>query len=247
MKKEQDQNTFASIVIFGSSAQAKVVMDNLPRRAAFIHIPSKNTPKQRGAHVPRPFRDPSVCIDASHPCDLHTQTKAWRFARRFDLPLCYLDRPRWTVQSDEIEAANFDAAMAHIAKGARIFQATGFEDAHRAENYPDHSFWIRQIKRGRPSPYAHMQFVKANPPFSAEQERNVLTQLGCTHLILRNGGGTGAAPKLIAARELGLKIIFIGCTRPDFPSVLGKSRFCVARVTSPQEALLWAQAQEKVA
>jgi precorrin-6A/cobalt-precorrin-6A reductase len=52
-------------------------------------------------------------------------------------------------------------------------------------------------------------------PFALDNEREILTQYHIDTIVSKNSGGEATYPKIIAARELGIKVVMVN--RPAIP------------------------------
>ena len=126
------------------------------------------------------------------------------------LRLLRLDRPPWPVQPNWTIVPDMDAAATILPTGARVFLATGRGSVAAFAGRCDVSFVLRVIEADPgPSPWPHIEYMVARPPFSVEEERATLHRLGIGLLVARNSGGTGGTEKLQAASALKLPVIMV--------------------------------------
>lgn len=197
------------ILLCGTSAQGQSLSHDLA--ALGHHVTSL---AGQSARVP-PETPPidaqfDLIIDAAHPFDQQAQSDAVRIATLQTVPLWRIDRPKWDIDHyGATQTPDMTAALNMIASGATVFVATGYEDVDACAAREDLQIYMRQIRKTRPARGDHIRFLDSDPPFEVSQEVALLASLNATHLIIRNAGGDGARPKLDAARELGLTILFI--------------------------------------
>lgn len=167
----------------------------------------------------------TAIMDASHTFDRSVTHQAVATSQALGLPYLRLERPAWQTQGRAgwHHATDVVAANAHIAKGARVFCATGWESLPDYAGFAGEVLLLRQTRRhSRAAPYPFVELVFGDPPFSVVDEQALFKSLGVDVLICRNLGGMASRPKLDAAEALGLKVILID--RPAAPE--GSS--CVA-------------------
>ena len=174
----------------------------------------------------------SAVLDATHPFAARMSHRTARICADRNLPYCQLLRAAWRAEpgdnwthlSDETDAAS------HIAPGSTVFLATGRQTLDRFSNLQGCRLICRQIDPpDRPFPFPNGEFLVGRPPFSVEDETALFTSIGVDWLVVKNAGGEAPRSKLIAARELGLRVAMID--RPEQPDA--------RRVKTVGEALDW--------
>ena len=149
-------------------------------------------------------------VDATHPFAAIMSANAAKAAAETGLRLLRLDRPPWPVQPNWTIVPDMDAAATILPTGARVFLATGRGSVAAFAGRCDVSFVLRVIEADPgPSPWPHIEYMVARPPFSVEEERATLHRLGIGLLVARNSGGTGGTEKLQAASALKLPVIMV--------------------------------------
>ena len=175
----------------------------------------------------------AALIDATHPFAARISANAARAAQMAHVPCLHVCRPPWRPGpgDDWRMAASMDEAAALIPAGKRpVFLTIGRLGLAAFARRRDVRFIARVIDPpDLAEPFAHLQLVQARGPFRLEDERAFLRKhdIGC--LVTKNSGGAAAAPKLQAARELGLPVILV--TPPPPPP--GR------RAASVDEAIKW--------
>ena len=81
----------------------------------------------------------------------------------------------------------------------------------------------------RKFPFENGKFLVGRPPFSVQHEVDLFTKLKVDWLVVKNAGGAASATKLIAARQMGLRVAMIN--RPEPPDA--------PRVETVEQALDW--------
>ena len=178
----------------------------------------------------------TAILDATHPFATRITARTARTAAELGLPYLLLLRPPWRPGPGDnwITVEREDEAAAHIAPGATVFLATGRQSLPGFANLATDGRRLicRRIDAPRnPFPYPNGEYLLGRGPFSVAEERALFERLGVDALVVKNAGGTGSAPKLEAARELGLPVVMLA--RPQPPEV--------ARVETVAEALKWAR------
>ncbi|WP_137702025.1 cobalt-precorrin-6A reductase [Marimonas lutisalis] len=171
-------------------------------------------------------------LDATHPFAHRISLRTARICAELGLPYCQYLRPGWmpeagddwTWLADEAEAAR------HVPEGAVVFLATGRSTLERFANLQGRRLICRQIDPpSEPFPFADGEFLVGRPPFTVAEEEALFQRLGVDWLIVKNAGGAASRSKLIAARNLGIRVGMI--KRPEQPEG--------CRVESVAAALDW--------
>ncbi len=156
-------------------------------------------------------------LDASHGFDGTMSAMGCAASRQLGLPFLTFQRPPWEIDVPTWQrAADVAAAMPLIARGARVFSATGWASLPDCAAFPGSRLFLRQTSpHDRPVPYAFVEPVFGQPPFTVTGEADLFRRLAIDLLICRNLGGAASRPKLDAARALGIGAILID--RPALP------------------------------
>lgn len=175
-----------------------------------------------------------VLIDATHPFANHISWNAAAAATQVGIPRLLVNRPPWEKQPGDIwiEVKNNTEAAAVLENQALKNQAL------------EHQLFKHQIKRvfltiGRQeiSAFSHLQkmwflmrmidppvadvvippglMLLDRGPFTLEDEREILTKYNIDTIVSKNSGGNATYPKIIAAREMGIKVVMV--KRPPVP------------------------------
>ncbi|MCI4665451.1 MAG: precorrin-6A/cobalt-precorrin-6A reductase [Neomegalonema sp.] len=174
----------------------------------------------------------TAIIDARHPYAAPIAPEAQR-AGAAPPPTLRLIRPPWRPTAGDrwIECPSTAVMISRLPSGGRVFVTLG-----RAEEAPlladaTREYLIRVRDCAPSDPPPHIAYLPGAGPFTAEGERALFERLGVAALATRNDGRRGAAPKIHAARALGLPVFML-----SRPGIRGHYTMC------PQAAARWAAA-----
>lgn len=162
-------------------------------------------------------------VDATHPFAVGISRSAAEAARIADVPRLALARPAWRATTGErwIDADCLGAAVDALPAGAHAFLALGRQHlAPFARRAADVRFAVRMFDPPAESPPFPARLVLGKPSADWREEAALFRQLGITHLVSRNSGGTASYPKIEAARRLGLPVVMIRRTSDPAPPVV---------------------------
>lgn len=170
-------------------------------------------------------------IDATHPFAAQISRNAQAAARRAGVPVVAVSRPAWAAGPGDrwTEVADMPAAVEALgARSRRVFLTVGQQELAPFSLAPWHRYLIRSIEPPDPALLpATARCVAARGPFREDAERALLQQESVEVLVTKNSGGAAAAPKLAAARALGVPVIMVarpatlpGETVPDAAGAL---------------------------
>ena len=173
----------------------------------------------------------TAIVDATHPFASQMPFHAAEAAKLFGIPLLALTRPAWKheVGDDWLEVATHAQAMDSRPPSARIFLTVGRLEIDAYTNAPEHFYLVRTIDEVAPKSLPNAEWITRRGPFTVEGEQALMREHRIDTLITKNSGGGATYAKLIAARDLGLKVILV--SRPPKPDV--------ERVMSAEAALEW--------
>ncbi|MGM3304419.1 cobalt-precorrin-6A reductase [Anabaena sp. WFMT] len=161
-----------------------------------------------------------VLIDATHPFANHISWNAAAAAEKAGIPRLLLNRPPWEKQEGDIwiEAENNTKAAAALKNAAqRVFLTIGRQEISAFSHLQEMWFLMRMIDPPNSDaviPPGLVLFDRG--PFSLEDEREILTNYHIDTIVSKNSGGNATYPKIIAAREMGIKVVIV--KRPPFPA-----------------------------
>lgn len=149
-------------------------------------------------------------IDATHPFAAHMPWHAQAAAQALALPRLRLIRPAWAPEPGDCWDM-FDTvsgAAAALPPRAKAFLTTGANTVMDYAGARAAALYLRAIDPPREE-LPGLQVILKRPPFTEASEIDLFHQLGITHLVTKNAGGVAAAPKLAAARALGLPVLMV--------------------------------------
>jgi precorrin-6A/cobalt-precorrin-6A reductase len=155
----------------------------------------------------------NLLIDATHPFASQISWNAANAAKTLGIPSLMLVRPGWEKQEGDnwIEVESIEAAasiLPDIAK--RVFLTIGRQQLAPFANLNNIWFLMRAIDP--PSVHTSLPLGKlllARGPFSLEAEKKLLLDYEIDTIVSKNSGGDATYAKIIAARELGIKIVMV--------------------------------------
>ncbi|WP_042381202.1 cobalt-precorrin-6A reductase [Streptacidiphilus melanogenes] len=178
-------------------------------------------------------------VDATHPFAAAVSANAAAAAHATGVPLLVLCRSGWEpVPGDRWHhAASLDEAAALLPDlGTRVLLTTGRNDLSPfagQDRLPrlDALWFLARSVDPPPVPLpANVEVLLDRGPFTVERERALLRERRIDVLVTKDSGGAATAPKLTAARDLGLPVLLV--RRPALPAG-------VARTSHLSGALAW--------
>jgi precorrin-6A/cobalt-precorrin-6A reductase len=158
-------------------------------------------------------------IDATHPFAAQMSRNAHAASTQAGIPLAAFERAPWaeTAADNWTHLPSIEAAAASLPQvPTRVFLAIGKQALSVFANHPQHHYLLRLVDQpDAPLPLPHTTVTLARGPFDVAGDIALLRDHGTKLIIAKNAGGTGAEAKLIAARELGLRVLMI--QRPAVP------------------------------
>ncbi|MFM6040201.1 MAG: cobalt-precorrin-6A reductase, partial [Sphaerospermopsis kisseleviana] len=160
-----------------------------------------------------------VLIDATHPFANHISWNAAAAATQVGIPRLLVNRPPWEKQPGDIWIEvenNTEAAAALENQAQRVFLTIGRQEISAFSHLQEMWFLMRMIDPPNADvviPPGLMLFDRG--PFTLEDEREILTKYNIDTIVSKNSGGNATYPKIIAAREMGIKVVMV--KRPPVP------------------------------
>ncbi|MDP5306939.1 cobalt-precorrin-6A reductase [Paracoccus spongiarum] len=176
----------------------------------------------------------SHVIDATHPFAAEISRNAIAAcAAAGGVPLLGLERPAWQARPGDrwTRVADLTAAAAALPETpCAVFLAIGRQGLAAFETAGPHRWLLRLVDAGTGPPVLRgAARVIARGPFTVAGDLALMRAHRISHLVAKDSGGAGAEAKLVAARQLGVRVILID--RPVLPPR--------AVVADPAEALDW--------
>ncbi len=176
-------------------------------------------------------QDVAALIDATHPFAAQISRNARAAAHAADVPTVAVSRPPWAAGPGDCwtEVADMPAAVQALGTAPRrVFLTVGQQELAPFMLAPWHRYLIRSVEPPDPAllpPAARC--IAARGPFREDAERTLLEQENVEVLVTKNSGGAATAPKLAAARALGVPVVMVarpaalfGGTVPDAAGAL---------------------------
>ncbi|MGV9339997.1 cobalt-precorrin-6A reductase [Streptomyces sp. NPDC003688] len=172
-------------------------------------------------------------IDATHPFARKITTNALQAAREAGIPALVLRRPGWhpAPGDDWHPVPTLTAAAATLPTlGHRVFLTTGRLGLSAFAALEHLHFLVRSVEPPAPPLPPHTELLLERGPFTLADELDVLRAHRIDVLVTKDSGGGATAPKLTAARQLGLPVVVV--ERPPLPED-------AMAVPDVQSALAW--------
>ncbi|MEE1787341.1 cobalt-precorrin-6A reductase [Streptomyces sp. SP17BM10] len=160
----------------------------------------------------------AAVVDATHPFAAGMSRNAAVAAAATGVPLLALRRPGWSpVDGDRWHPVPSLAAAAEAlpALGRRVFLTTGRQGIATFAHLDGLHFTARSVDPPEPPLPSSLDILLDRGPFTLEGERELLREHRIDVLVTKDSGGAATAPKLTAARELGLPVVVV--ERPPLP------------------------------
>ncbi|MFF4882296.1 cobalt-precorrin-6A reductase [Streptomyces nigra] len=157
-------------------------------------------------------------VDATHPFAASITANAVRAARATGVPAVVLRRPGWRPESGDRwhEAASLAEAAALLpGLGHRVLLTTGRLGLAAFAHLDGQRFVVRCVEPPEPPMPPHAEVLLARGPFTVSGETELLRDHRIDVLVTKDSGGAATAPKLTAARRLGLPVVVV--RRPALP------------------------------
>ena len=159
-----------------------------------------------------------LLIDATHPFAAQISFNAAAAAAELGLPRLMLVRPAWQPIPQDLwqEVDNVEAAADALTEQAkRVFLTVGRQ---QLGSFAHLDVWFLMRLIDPPEENAIVPkglLLYSRGPFDLASERELLTQHEIDTIVSKNSGGNATYAKIIAARELGIKVVMV--KRPTVP------------------------------
>ncbi len=178
-------------------------------------------------------RDVACVVDATHPFAERISSNAYDACLASGAPRLALVRPPWRLEPRDkwVEVPTFEAAAEALpGVSARAFLAIGSKNLPAFAEVEGVHMLIRLLAEpDEPPPLKDFATVIGRPPFSVESELALMREHRIDLLVSKQSGGAAGEAKVKAARELGLRMLFIARPLPE----PGET------VETVREALVW--------
>ncbi|MFJ7249278.1 cobalt-precorrin-6A reductase [Kitasatospora sp. NPDC098652] len=160
-------------------------------------------------------------VDATHPFAAGMSHNAALAAAATGVPLLVLRRPGFApVPGDRWHLVPSLTAAAELLPGLgrRVFLSSGRQGIAAFAHLDGLHFLARSVDPPEPPLPPSLQVLLDRGPFTLDGERALLREHRIDVVVTKDSGGTATAPKLTAARELGLPVVVV--ERPPVPAGL---------------------------
>lgn len=171
----------------------------------------------------------NAVVDATHPFAAAMTGNAVTATAAAGVPLLILRRPGWTAGpgDDWHRVPSLAAAATALAGlGGRVFLTTGRQGLATFAELDDCWFLARSVEPPQPPAPRRLEVLLDRGPFTVDGERALMAGHRITVLVSKDSGGP--APKLVAARDLGLPVVMVD--RPPAPATT---------VATVEDAVTW--------
>ncbi|MFN6559255.1 MAG: cobalt-precorrin-6A reductase [Nostoc sp. ChiSLP01] len=174
-----------------------------------------------------------LLIDATHPFASQISWNAVDAATKVGIPHLMLIRPPWQKVSGDrwIEVDSVAAAATALQNQAqRVFLTVGRQELAAFAHLKDIWFLMRMIDPPAADALVPLgMLLRDRGPFTLNNEREILIHHKIDTIVSKNSGGDATYAKIIAARELDVKVVMVN--RPAIPPA--------NYVTNIDDALAW--------
>ncbi|MBN3925485.1 cobalt-precorrin-6A reductase, partial [Nostoc sp. NMS4] len=154
-----------------------------------------------------------LLIDATHPFANQISFNAADAATEVRVPRLMLIRPPWEKVSGDrwIEVDHVEAAATTLQnQSQRVFLTVGRQELAAFAHLEKIWFLMRMIDPpGDDALVPQGMILCDRGPFNLNNERQILIQNHIDTIVSKNSGGNATKPKIIAARELGVKVVMV--------------------------------------
>jgi precorrin-6A/cobalt-precorrin-6A reductase len=181
-------------------------------------------------------RGVTAVVDATHPFAERISASAVAGTRAAGVPLLRLQRPGWREGDGDRWhwVDSLDEAAALVPRlGGRVFLTSGRQGLSAFAGLGGPWFLARCVDPPAPPLPPRIEVLLDRGPYREADERNLMREKGIDLLVTKDSGGTMTAPKLAAARSLGVPVIMV--RRPPRPPA--------HTVAGVADAVTWALAQ----
>jgi precorrin-6A/cobalt-precorrin-6A reductase len=161
-----------------------------------------------------------LLIDATHPFANQISWNAATAANEVGIPRLLLNRPPWEkLEADNwVEVESIEAAAEILGKQPqRVFLTIGRQQLLPFSHLDNIWFLMRLIDPPEIDAFLPKgKLLCDRGPFALKNERKLLVKNNIDTIVSKNSGGDATYAKIIAARELGIKVVMV--QRPQLPN-----------------------------
>ncbi len=150
-------------------------------------------------------------VDATHPYAGQMSINAVAAALETGIALVRYMRPPWQQQEgqDWLLVHSAQEAADSLPSGANVLLTSGHAGLDAYRGRVDCNFLVRLIEAPEIALPPHMDVIQTRPPYRLDGEVELMRRHGITHLVTKNSGGEQTEAKLLAAQQLGIKVLMI--------------------------------------
>ncbi len=156
-----------------------------------------------------------LILNATHPFAKNISERCETVSKKIGIKNIRFCRPAWQQNPQDLWSCyeDIETAIEAIPNHSKCFMALGTYDF--AQHFKKRSLWV--LSRSITAPdwlnqqannYQGKHIIEL-PPYSLDNEKALLQKYEIDCLVTKNAGGTGAYAKIIAARELGIKVYMV--------------------------------------
>ena len=163
-------------------------------------------------------------IDATHPYANIISANAAAAARQAGVAMIALRRPPWRAVAGDRWSEAIDVVDAVRRLGERprrVFVTLGRTELAALATAPQHFYLIRSVDPVEPPlPLPRVRYITERGPFSAADDRALMSTHVIDAVIAKNSGGSASYGKIAAARALGIEVIMLRRPAPPDASAV---------------------------
>ncbi|MBF2066521.1 MAG: cobalt-precorrin-6A reductase [Calothrix sp. C42_A2020_038] len=153
-----------------------------------------------------------LLIDATHPFASQISWNAAAAVQKVGIPCLMLVRPQWEKDENDnwVEVESVQTAADILPSFAkRVFLTIGRQQLAPFAHLDNIWFLMRAIDPPSDIPLPQGKLLLARGPFSLEDEKKLLLDYEIDTIVSKNSGGSATYAKIVAARELGIKVVIV--------------------------------------
>ena len=156
-------------------------------------------------------------VDATHPFAATITANAALVAADTGAPRLVLRRPGWDADPSWERVAGIREAAEAVARwpGESVFLTTGRRDLDAFAADDSHRYLVRTVDPPEGAVPPRMTLLLDRGPYTVEGETALMREHRIGLLVTKNSGGPMTAAKLMASRDLGVRVVMV--RRPPLP------------------------------